>query len=274
MCELLGLSSNHDTTINLSLSVLAQRGENPNLHGDGWGIAFHEGDDVRLIKDAGAAKNSQWVEFIKQQQIHSHGIIAHIRKSTVGNVSYSNTHPFTRELYGRVHSFAHNGTLKDIITDDRFRLVNYHPIGETDSEYAFCHLMDRMKGLWVENADMPTVEDRLKVVKKFADDMRSLGMANFLYSDGNTFFAHGDKRHDPITDQDIWPGLNYTQLICKKGKPRIFNNYDSGVIVESNDDIVTLFASVPLNDNKWTPLQRGEVLAVCKGKIISSIKPA
>lgn len=40
MCELLGMSSNHRTTINLSLTTLAQRGENPKLHGDGWGVAL------------------------------------------------------------------------------------------------------------------------------------------------------------------------------------------------------------------------------------------
>lgn len=268
MCELLGLSSNHETTINLSLSVLAQRGENPNMHGDGWGIAFHEGHDVRLIKDAGAAKNSQWVEFIKQQKIHSHDIIAHIRKSTVGRPSYSNTHPFVRELFGRVHSFAHNGTLREIKTDPRFRTENYHPIGETDSELAFCVLMDRMKVLWERFKEGPPVTEKMLVIKAFADDMRSLGPANFLYSDGDTFFAHGDERHDPLTNQLSWPGLNYIQLLCVEGKQKA---YKGGLKIKAHDDIVTLFASVPLNDqDEWTPLKRGEVLAVSKGIILSS----
>lgn len=271
MCELLGLSSNRETTINLSLGVLAERGENPNMHGDGWGIAFHEGKDVRLIKDAGAAKNSQWVEFIKQQEIRSHDIIAHIRKSTVGKVHYSNTHPFIRELGGRVHSFAHNGTLKEITKDERFEPKNYSPIGETDSELAFCVLMDRMKGLWDQYEGVPPIDRRMNVIKEFADDIRSLGPGNFLYSDGNAFFAHGDERHDPITKVTSWPGLHYIQIIYQQGEKKFIENSENPLTVESSNDVVTLFASVPLNnEDSWKPLKRGEVLAVSRGKIISS----
>lgn len=264
MCELLGLSSKKETTINLSLSVLAQRGENPNMHGDGWGIAFHEGKDVRLIKDAGEARHSEWVEFIKEREIHSHDIIAHIRKSTVGKVSYSNTHPFIRELHGRVHSFAHNGTLKNITKDERFIPDVYTPVGDTDSELAFCILMDRMRVLWEKHTGLPPVKERLRLVKAFAEDARSLGPANFLYSDGDTFFAHGDERHDPLTGKISWPGLHYLRMKCDHESP----GPDEALALDSHQDYVTLFASVPLNENKWVPLERGEVIAVTRGSIL------
>lgn len=270
MCELLGLSSSHETTINLSLTVLAQRGENPNMHGDGWGIAFHEGNDVRLIKDAGPAKNSEWVEFIKQRKIHAHDIIAHIRKSTIGKVRYSNTHPFTRELMGRVHSFAHNGTLKRIREDQRFIHRDYFPVGETDSEHSFCNLMDRMKDLWEKYDETPPIAERMKIIKSFADEVRTLGPANFLYSDGDSFFAHGDERHDPIANKLIWPGLYYLQVECDTDHHIVSDAPESGLKVEGDDDVITLFASVPLNDKDWKPLERGEVIAVSRGNIICS----
>jgi predicted glutamine amidotransferase len=270
MCELLGLSSNHETTINLSLTVLAQRGENPNMHGDGWGIAFHEGNDVRLIKDAGPAKNSEWVEFIKQREIHAHDIIAHIRKSTIGKVSYSNTHPFTRELLGKVHSFAHNGTLKMIRENPKLKTQHYHAIGDTDSEYCFCLLMDRMKKLWDTYMEVPPLEDRLKLIKDFADEIRHMGPLNFLYSDGDAFFAHGDERHDPIQNKLIWPGLYYLQIECDRNHHIESHAPESGVHLEGDDEVVTLFASVPLNDENWRPLKRGEVIAVSRGNIIAS----
>lgn len=271
MCELLGLSSKQETTINISLTVLAQRGENPHMHGDGWGIAFHDGNEVRLIKDAGAAKNSEWVEFIKQREIHAHDIIAHIRKSTVGNVKYSNTHPFTREILGRVHSFAHNGTLKNLKNNKKFALTHFHPVGETDSEHAFCYLMDQMKILWEKFREGPSIEEKMKVLKKFADEMIALGPVNFLYSDGDTFFAHGDERHDPITDEMVWPGLYYLQVVADKNHHILSDSPESGVRVEVDDDIITLFASVPLNNEKWIPLQRGEVIAVSKGRIAARL---
>lgn len=272
MCELLGLSSKQETTINLSLTVLAQRGENPNMHGDGWGIAFHEGKDVRLIKDSGPAKNSEWVEFIKQREIHAHDIIAHIRKSTIGKVRYSNTHPFTRELMGRIHSFAHNGTLKEIRHDNQYRTKHYNPVGDTDSEHAFCLLMDQMKELWEGYCEPPPIEARMKVIKEFADKIRRIGPANFLYSDGDAFFAHGDERHDPILNKLVWPGLFYLEIQCDRDNHIHSEAPESGVIVDVDDDVITMFASVPLNEEKWIPLERGEVIAVSKGSIVCSVK--
>jgi glutamine amidotransferase len=267
MCELLGMSSNHSTTINLSLTTLAERGENPRLHGDGWGVAFYEQNAVRLIKDSGEAKASEWVKFIKSQEIASHDIIAHIRKSTVGEVSYRNTHPFIRELGGVMHTFAHNGTLEGIQTHPDFQPSHYHPIGTTDSEHAFCCLMDRMRGLWPKDGTMPPLEDRLELVVEFAREMRGLGTINFLYSDGDTLFAHGHRRHDPITDKVSWPGLHYIQVHCADdGSEGFKRSTRSSIAVRGAQHTVTLFASVPLNEQPWIPLKEGEVIAVTKGE--------
>lgn len=263
MCELLGMSSNQQTNINLSFTTLSKRGENPRLHGDGWGVAFYEGNDVRLIKDSGEAKNSPWVDFIKQQEIHSHVIIAHIRKSTVGEVSYRNTHPFTRELKGRIHTFAHNGTFKEIQQNPKFQTENYRPVGSTDSEYAFCFLMEKMKGLWTDFGMLPPLKDRLAIVNEFAKDMRELGAANFLYSDGDTLFGHGHHRHNPLTDQMEWPGLHY--LHCEEDISSLDNSSKHGIALKGKGHLATLFASVPLSEGDWRPLQEGEVLAVTLG---------
>lgn len=268
MCELLGMSSNHQTSINLSLTVLSERGENPKLHGDGWGVAFYEGHDVRLIKDSGAAKGSPWVNFIKQQEIHSHDIIAHIRKSTVGEVTYRNTHPFVRELCGYMHTFAHNGTFHGIQGNPKYPLKRYRPVGLTDSEHAFCVLLDRMSDIWVKYESPPPLQERLEVINQFAEEMRNLGPSNFLYSDGETLFAHGHQRHNPLTEAIEWPGLHYIHLICGPDEKGFNKSSKSGISMKGDDHIITLFASVPLNDDKeWIPMKEGEVVAVTKGKI-------
>ena len=266
MCELLGMSSNQRTNINLSLSVLAKRGENPKLHGDGWGVAFYEGKDVRLIKDSGQAKDSVWVDFIKQQEIRSHDIIAHIRKSTVGAVSYSNTHPFVRELKGRMHTFAHNGTFKDIQLMGKYQTKNFRPVGCTDSEHAFCVLMEQLKLLWSDYDGLPPLRERFQIVHSFAAEMRSLGAANFLYSDGETLFGHGHQRHDPITDELTWPGMHYLNLDCEDELNGLEKSSKSPITVKQHDHIITLFASVPLSTGDWHPLKEGEVIAVTKGQ--------
>ena len=268
MCELLGMSSNHEASINLSLTVLAERGENPNRHGDGWGVAFYEGKDVRLIKDSGEAKDSPWVKFIKQQEIHSQYVIAHIRKSTIGEVSYKNTHPFVRELCGSMHTFAHNGTLEGIQVNPSYKTRRFRPVGSTDSEHAFCTLMERMAAVWENYNTIPPLEKRFEIVSQFAEDLRKLGTANFLYSDGDALFAHGNQRHDPIKNVVEWPGLQYLQLVSEKDETGFRKSSQSGISVKHGDDVITLFTSVPLNlIYQWTPLKEGEVIAVQDGII-------
>ena len=266
MCELLGMSSNQRTNINLSLTVLSKRGENPHFHGDGWGVAFYEGKDVRLIKDSGEAKDSPWVDFIKKQDIESHDVIAHIRKSTVGPVCYSNTHPFARELRGRMHTFAHNGTFTDIQKNESYRPRNFWPVGATDSEHAFCVLMDRLQVLWSKYDEIPPLVERHYLVAQFAKEMRALGAANFLYSDGDALFGHGHQRHNPVTDHLEWPGLHYLHLNCDDQPSGFEKSSKTGIAVKDTSHVITLFASVPLNDESWVPLKEGEVIAVRRGE--------
>jgi hypothetical protein len=85
MCELLGMSSNLPATLSLSLTMLSAHGGPPTSIRDGWGVGYHEGADVRLIKDAGPANESDWLRFIEQHDMRSHIVMAHIRKATMVN---------------------------------------------------------------------------------------------------------------------------------------------------------------------------------------------
>ena len=87
MCELLGLSSNLPATLSLSLERLAEHGAPPTSMRDGWGVAYYHGPDVRLVKDAGPANDSDWLRFITRHDLRSHIVMAHIRKATMGSPS-------------------------------------------------------------------------------------------------------------------------------------------------------------------------------------------
>lgn len=80
-----------------------------------------------------------------------------------------------------MHVLAHNGTLNGIHTHPNFALGHYRPIGDTDSEHAFCHLLACMEGLWLSGSDGPTLKKRMAVFVDFAAQSRTLGNANFLY---------------------------------------------------------------------------------------------
>ena len=259
------MSSSLPATVNLSLMRLAEHGGFTGPHRDGWGIAYCEGPDLRLIKEAEAAAGSAWIAFVEAYHLRSPIVVAHVRRATVGERSYRNTQPFARELAGRMHLFAHNGWLSGIERISRLEPRRFHPVGETDSEQAFCILLDRMADVWKQPGEIPSLASRLSTVSSFAEELRSLGPANFLYSDGEVLFAHGHRRKRGEDGRVEPPGLVYLQRSCPKGEPGFTA---SGLSIEVADQMVTLIASVPLSAEPWLPLGEGEVVAAYKGQLV------
>jgi glutamine amidotransferase len=204
------------------------------------------------------------MQFIKDNPFHSDMVLCHIRKATQGDVASRNCQPSLRELGGVWHSFAHNGNLNGLQDDPRFKTGNYQSVGETDSEYAFCALMDRMQLLW-HSGQRPTYEARLAVVQAFAADLRNLGPANFLYSDGEVLFAHAHRRHQ--ADGTIRaPGLWRLARHCAEGG--VFEGTGMHVAARGAEQDVVLIASVPLTQENWQPLEEGAVIGVRLGRAL------
>ena len=264
MCELLGMSSSRATTVNLSLMELARHGGFSAPHRDGWGVAYYEGTDIRLIKEAEAAADSDWVRFIGEHRLRSHIVMAQVRHATIGERAYRNTQPFMRELGGHMHLFAHNGDLPALKDTPEFTPQRFHPLGETDSEQAFCTLLDRLAELWQRPGEIPPIESRMACVVQFAERLRRLGPANFLYADGDALFAHGDRRKQAASGRVEAPGLRYLARRCRANEPALET---SGVSIAGNDRHVMILASVPLNDDAWQAMAEGEVVAVCGGRV-------
>ena len=101
MCELLGMSANTPTDLCFSFTGLTRRGGETGPHKDGWGVAFYQGKGVRLFHDPEPCATSKIAEFVGKLPIKSKTAVCHIRQANVGNINLSNTHPFTRELWGR-----------------------------------------------------------------------------------------------------------------------------------------------------------------------------
>jgi glutamine amidotransferase len=258
------MSSDRRATTRLSLMKLAEHGGLSGPHKDGFGVGYYEGLDVRLIREAEAAADSDWVRFLEAHDLRSGMVIALVRKATIGERSYRNTQPFARELNGRMHLFAHNGCLPGIDEAPALRSRRFHPVGETDSERGFCALLDRMSDVWARPGDMPSLEDRIAVVASFASALRALGPANFLYSDGDALFAHGDRRRNDTSAEFAPPGLVFLERRCHAGEQGFVTE---GVAVAGADQTITLVASVPLSEDPWCPFDEGEVLVVVRGRV-------
>ena len=263
MCELFAVSSRAPAGLFLSMRRLASRGAPGGKLADGWGVACYDGFDVRVLREPEPAGDSAWLaHVIGSGRPHSRIVIAHIRHATQGKITLANTQPLTRELGGRIHVFAHNGMLTGIEGTIGVSCRRFRPVGETDSEVAFCGLLEMMAPLWAER--VPSARERLQVVTQYATELRALGPANFLYSDGELLFAHGHRRTQ-ADGQIAPPGLTVLTRRCPLERDSL---PAAGVELqaEPGPQTLTLFASVPLTDEEWRPMREGEIVMVRDGE--------
>ncbi|MDP1690892.1 MAG: class II glutamine amidotransferase [Burkholderiaceae bacterium] len=181
MCQLLGMNANTPTDVCFSFAGLAQRASE---HKDGFGIAFFEDRGLRYFVDHHSARISPVAELVRRYPIKSDNVIAHIRKATQGRVALENTHPFVRELWGRYWVFAHNGDLKHF--QPRLHAA-FRPVGDTDSERAFCWLMQEMAKA---HASVPTVAELTHTLRELVPAIAAHGNFNLLLSNGQALWAH------------------------------------------------------------------------------------
>jgi len=268
MCELFAMSSRHPANVRFSLEEFSRHGGLAGPHKDGWGIAWYEGADVRLVKEPTAASDSACLGFIQDHPFRSTTVVGHIRRATQGRLTLANTQPLTRELGGQVHVFAHNGDLDGAGLRRSFHLGAYHPVGETDSEYAFCALLEKLSRLWREPKQAPPLEMRLAVVSAFAAELRVLGPANFLYADGDALFVHGHKRTH--ADGIRPPGLH---VLCRTCAAESGAFAAEGLSIEpaAIAQEVVIAASVPLTAGEpWQALTDGEIVVLRGGRIVNA----
>ncbi len=262
MCELFAMSARHPATVTLSLEEFSRHGGLSGPHKDGWGLAWYEERDIRLVKESRPAADSRWVRFVQQHPFASTIVMSHVRKATQGAVATRNCQPFVRELGGAWHAFAHNGHLGAAPAVDE--AARFQPVGETDSERAFCRLLERLAPLW-QAPRPPSLARRHALVADFAAEMRRLGPANFLYCDGDALFVHADRRTQP--DGTIAPpGLWALERHCPHGG-RLAS---AGVSIDApqREQSVRLVASVPLTEEAWQPLAPGTVHALREGRLV------
>lgn len=264
MCELLAVSSHSPARLSFSLAALAAHTTPGQPARDGWGAAFYQGRDAALFREPAPASESPLVHLLETGAPPTTLAISHIRHATQGAITLANTQPFLRELAGRSHVFAHNGMLPGIAALARPAPAHSRPVGETDSELAFCALLSRLAPLWLGDS-VPALQARLEVVAGFAADLRALGPANFLYADSEVLFAHGHRRVQ-ADGRIAPPGLFMLQATCPDAQTAL---QAQGVGVGCGYQQALLLASVPLSPADWQPLAEGETIAVARGRLLA-----
>jgi predicted glutamine amidotransferase len=185
MCELLGMECNVPTDIVFSFTGFALRGGKTGPHADGWGLALYEGRFARSFLEPIPACQSPMADFIRLNPIKTLLAVAHVRQKTRGQTALENTHPFMRTLWGRHWVFAHNGTLPKV----KARRLSWEvPIGDTDSEHAFCWILEQLRTAF-PGGYPKNVRTLWKTIAKLGGELGSEGKFNFLLADGRHLYA-------------------------------------------------------------------------------------
>ncbi|MBC7396568.1 MAG: class II glutamine amidotransferase [Bdellovibrionales bacterium] len=243
MCQLLGMSCNVPTDICFSFSGFQARGGLTDEHQDGWGIAFFEGKGVRQFLDSKASAHSPIAELVRNYPIKSKIVISHIRKATQGEIRLENTHPFMRELWGFYWIFAHNGNLLDfkpVLTGE------FLPVGDTDSEHAFCYLLQRLRKTFGNH--YPGTDLLFSAVRALAVEIGNFGEFNFLFSNGEVLLAHCSTHLSYVERK-----APFSRATLKDQELEVdFSD------LTSEEDQVAVIATAPLtHDEEWTIMSAG-----------------
>ena len=245
------MNCNVPTDIVFSFTGFATRSCGEDSHKDGWGIAFFEGAAVRHFVDHEAAIVSPIADLIRRWPIKSKNVIAHIRKATQGQVALENCHPFVRELWGHYWVFAHNGDLQNFhpLLDGPYR-----PVGATDSERAFCYLLQQLRRRLGDR--MPQLPQITQALQELTHEIAAYGSFNMMLSDGSALFTHCSTklfylvRQYPFTQAELADeevSVDFSELTTP-------------------DDRVAIIATEPLTANEtWVQFNPGELKVFVDG---------
>lgn len=238
MCELFGYSSEHEQGLSRWLMPFRQRGGGNADNPDGWGVASWHDGVARLSKSFEAGFRSEQFARVADE-LSTRLAIAHVRKARHPPVpGMLNTHPFIHACCNREWVFAHNGMVPEVIAWQTTGPLCL-PDGETDSEYAFCHLLTGIAEAY-EQAQRPAWLTRLA---QLTEKIAALGKFNFLLSDGQELIAYGHDR------------LHGLELDDESGRQ-------------------VIIATEPLSDGPWQPFAARELRVYRDGRQIARLSGA
>jgi glutamine amidotransferase len=191
---------------------------------------------------------------LRTYPIKSHNVVAHVRKATVGGVALENCHPFTRELWGRHWVFAHNGDLKDYAPSLH---GSFKPVGSTDSELAFCWLMQEINK---SHATTPSVEELTHTLGELVPRIAKHGTFNFLLSNGQALWAHASTKLHYVLRQHPFSEVQLKDEDLSVDLAELNSPEDRQVIVVTE----------PLTTNEaWVAMAAGEIKVFVDGSALN-----
>ena len=227
MCELLGFSGAEPTDVSGYLSAFAgHAGQNPH----GWGLAVVRDNSIGVIKEPARADKSALYQLLSGAALQARVLMGHIRYATVGNIGYTNCHPFVQtDKSGREWVLFHNGTL---FSGEITAPFLSRQIGETDSERILLYLLDRIDREIGKHGTLSSAEHFLILQEEIPRLSEGNNKLNLMLYDGRTLFLHTNM---------------------------------AGTLYQKQLEEGMLFCTVPLDMSGWDPLPMCRVLGYQDG---------
>jgi glutamine amidotransferase len=151
--------------------------------------------------------------------------------------------------------FAHNGDLQGFAP----RLhAGFRPVGSTDSERAFCWIMQELAK---SHAGVPSIAELTLTLRELAREIARHGTFNFMLGNGLALWAHAstnlyyvERRHPfaraQLSDEDL--AINFAEHT-------------------QPSDRVAVVVTSPLTTNEtWTPFAPGELKVFVDGALAAA----
>lgn len=234
MCELLGFSSDKRHDVSQYIKILSNHSDN-NPHG--WGMAIMQYGEISVIKEPMRADKSKLLKNLLSGEIITDLLIGHIRRATIGDLEYSNCHPFLRTDRTKLQwGLFHNGT---IFNTELIRDYVSMQDGTTDSECILLYIIDAVNTAIGKNGAL-TAEQRFNIVSECVTKLSKGNKLNLMIYAGGILLIHTN--------------MINTLYCCQK---------ENSVI----------FATVPFDNTGWEPVPMMTLLGYKRGRLIFEGKP-
>ena len=231
MCELFGVSSDRKVRINDYLNTFYKRSVE---HHNGWGLALLDDGIVSIEKEPVRAVDSRYLKNRLTVSILTSLCMAHIRKATIGDVSFCNTHPFAlNDRTGRKWVLVHNGTVFD---SPELSPYLHSQEGSTDSERILFYIVDRLNKL----DDIGNDSERMELIDDIVHTITPGNKINFLLYDGDFLYVHKNE-----------PGTMYST--AREG--------------------AVIIATHPLDRLQWNEIPQNQLLVFKDGSLVYEGRP-
>jgi predicted glutamine amidotransferase len=262
MCELLGIVSNAPVDVDFSFKGFALRGGQTGPHADGWGLSLYEGLFARTFLEPHPAHTSPLARFLRENPIYTSLAVAHVRRKTRGETAIENTHPFIRVFHRRHIVFAHNGTLPNVWN---IPLKEESTIGSTDSEHAFCVLLERLRAAYPNEYPKDPVELGRRLFE-IGNELGADGVFNFLFADGEHLFA---RCGDNLALVERRAPFGAATLVDADVKVHF-----GDVMGHGHDGRMAVVATEPLTrDEPWDKAVPGTLWVMGRGEVLATFRP-